>query len=259
MQIVPWTSDLAQMLAPMFTGDRPIPIRLWAALDGVSVGRIVVDQLTHPTLALVQEMAEGTTYMAGTPIPQMLTDAFTLLRTAKKVVVCLWPADPLHALLPAAPVYEGTAIDFTGRSPAVDLARFGTVPAGYHLRPIDAGLVPVLAGFDYYVAMFGSVARALEQTIGYCLLHDDKVVCEAVAGPLTRGVAEIGIGTAEGYQRRGLATLTAARAIQSCEARGYAVFWNAAQQNVASVALARRLGFQTERSFRVLVWDAITS
>ena len=72
-------------------------------------------------------------------------------------------------------------------------------------------------------------------------------------------MAEIGIGTAEGYRRQGLATLTAARAIQACEARGYAVFWNAAQQNVASVALARRLGFQTERSFRVLVWDAITS
>ncbi len=120
-------------------------------------------------------------------------------------------------------------------------------------------IVPRPAEFDYYVAMFGSVARALEQTIGYCLLHHDKVVCEALAGPLTRGVAEIGIGTAEGYRRQGLATLTTARAIQACEAQGYAAFWNAAQQNVASVALARRLGFQTERSFRVLVWDAITS
>src|SRR5919199_3310022 len=95
MQIVPWTSDLARMLAPMFTGDRPIPIRLWAVLDGSIVGRIVVDQLPHPTLALVQEMAEGTTYIAGTPAPRMLTDAFTLLRITKKVVVCLWPADPL--------------------------------------------------------------------------------------------------------------------------------------------------------------------
>ena len=72
---------------------------------------------------MVEDMAEGTTYIAATPTLQMLADAFTLLRTAKRVVVCLWPADPLHALLPAAQVYEGTAIDFTGRSPAVEIDR----------------------------------------------------------------------------------------------------------------------------------------
>jgi len=37
---------------------------------------------------------------------------------------------------------------------------------------------------------------------------------------------------------------------------GYRAFWNAAQQNVASVALARRLGFQTEQPFTVLAWSA---
>ncbi len=53
MQIVPWTSDLVRMLAPMFMGDRPFPIRLWAVLEGTIVGRIVVDQPMHPALALV--------------------------------------------------------------------------------------------------------------------------------------------------------------------------------------------------------------
>ena len=69
-----------------------------------------------------------------------------------------------------------------------------------------------------------------------------------------RLLAELGIGTAEAYRGQGLGTITAARAIQACEARGYHAFWNAAQQNVASIALARRLGFQTERPFRVLAW-----
>jgi RimJ/RimL family protein N-acetyltransferase len=116
--------------------------------------------------------------------------------------------------------------------------------------------VPSLAGFDYYIAMFGSVERAVQNTIGYCLMHGEAVACEAVAGPLTRGIAEIGVGTAEAYRRQGFATITSARVIQECEALGYRAFWNASQHNSASIALAKRLGFQTERPFKVLAWTA---
>jgi RimJ/RimL family protein N-acetyltransferase len=127
------------------------------------------------------------------------------------------------------------------------------------LRRIDAAIVPALEGFDYYVAMFGDVERALQHTIGYCVMQDDKVVSEAVAGPLSRGIAELGVGTGEAHRRQGFATAASARAIQECEALGYRAFWNASQQNAASVALAKRLGFQTERSFKVLAWSAINA
>lgn len=40
-------------------------------------------------------------------------------------------------------------------------------------------------------------------------------------------------------------------------AGGYPAFWNAAQQNVASVALARRLVFRTEQPIAVVAWSAI--
>jgi RimJ/RimL family protein N-acetyltransferase len=88
-------------------------------------------------------------------------------------------------------------------------------------------------------------------------MQGERVVSEAVAGPLTRGMAEIGVGTGEAYRRQGLATATAARVIQACETMGYAAFWNASQQNAASVALAKRLGFQTEQPFKVLAWSAL--
>ena len=71
---------------------------------------------------------------------------------------------------------------------------------------------------------------------------------------MARGVAEVGVGTSAAHRGRGLATLAAARVILACEARGYRPFWNAASQNAASVALARRLGFRTERAFQVAAW-----
>jgi RimJ/RimL family protein N-acetyltransferase len=258
MLIVPWTTEIAPRLKALFIGQPPVPIRLWAILDGTIQGRILVDQPEQPTLALVQELAEATTYIGGAATPKAVADAFTLLRQHQEVVVCLWPDDPMGAVLPPAPYYEGMAIDFTDRSPAVDISQLAAPPSGYHFRRIDEEIAPSLEGFDYYVSMFGGVEQAIQNTVGYCLMQGEQVVSEAVAGPLTRGMAEIGVGTGEPYRRQGFATATAARVIQACEERGYAPFWNASEQNAPSVALAKRLGFQTEQPFKVLAWSALT-
>ena len=137
MQSVPRTADLARRLDPMFSSDRPVAIRMWAVLEGTISGRIVVDRLPPPTVALVQELTEGTTYITGSPTAQQLADALELLRATSGVAICLWADNPLLSILPDAPSYVGGGIDFTDRSPAVDLERLGSVPAGYRIRSGD--------------------------------------------------------------------------------------------------------------------------
>ncbi|MFL5804101.1 MAG: GNAT family N-acetyltransferase [Roseiflexaceae bacterium] len=58
----------------------------------------------------------------------------------------------------------------------------------------------------------------------------------------------------EAYRGHGYATITCARLIQACEEQGYETWWDCAKQNVASTALARKLGYQNEREYRVLAW-----
>jgi GNAT superfamily N-acetyltransferase len=256
MQFVSSSPSLAQQLEPLFDQDDPIPIRLWAVLDGTIQGRILVNHPDAPSVALVQELAEGTTYIGGKPTTLDLAVGVTQLRQHQEVVICLWASDPRKIILPATPDYEGVAIDFINRAVSVGLNKLTTPPAGHRLQQINAEIVPLLSGFDYYEVMFGSVAQALQNTIGYCLFYGGEVVSEAVAGPLTRGIAEIGVGTVEHHRKKGLATVVAARVIQECEAQGYRPFWNASYQNVPSVALAQRLGFKTERPFDVFAWSA---
>jgi RimJ/RimL family protein N-acetyltransferase len=256
MRIVPLTAEIAPRLERLFSENRPIPTRLWAVLDSITQGRILVDNSDHPTFALVQDLSEGTTYLGGAITAPALRDAFAIARRYQEIVVCMWFDAPLASLLPAEPDYEGVAIDFSDRSPAVDLDRLAALPAGFRMQRIDERTGPAMEGFEYYVTMFGSAERAIRNMIGYCLMHGETVVCEAVAAPLTRGVAEMGIDTAEGYRQKGLATAASAYVIRECEALGYRAFWNAAQQNVASVALARRLGFRVEQPFTVLAWSA---
>ena len=257
MQIVAYSPAIAARIAGLFSANPPVPTRLWAILDGTIRGRLLVDEPRNPTFALIQDLAEGPTYLGGSLTSDILRVAFAILRAYQEVVVCLWAGDPLLAALPEGQYYEGVAIDFWDRSPAVDLGRLAAIPPGYSMRRIDRELVRALEGFDYYVTMFGSLERAVREVIGYCVMQGETVVCEAVAAPLTRGVAEMGIETAAAYRQRGFATAASAYVIRECEAIGYRAFWNSAQQNVASVALARRLGFRTEQPCTVRAWSAV--
>jgi RimJ/RimL family protein N-acetyltransferase len=255
--LIPFSPAAAVRLSPLFTGDYPVPIRLWAILEGTCEGRILVDNPDAPAWALIQELAEGTTYVGGVIDPVALADAVASLRQFQDVVICHWPAaeDATRSL--AKPDYEGVAIDFTDRSPAVELGRLAVAPPPYERHRIEQDCVARLDGFDYYAAMFRSVERALERTIGYCVMHEAEVVCEAVGGPMVRGIVEIGVGTKEAHQGKGLATVATACTMQACEALGLQPFWNAAQSNAPSVALARRLGFRTERPFVVRAWSKV--
>jgi RimJ/RimL family protein N-acetyltransferase len=67
-------------------------------------------------------------------------------------------------------------------------------------------------------------------------------------------IVEMGVTTRAQYQRRGYATLTCAHLIRACEERGYRTYWNCAKQNLASAAVARKLGYRREKVYRLLAW-----
>ena len=224
MQITPFSAGLATGLASLFQENQPTPTRLWAMLDGAIRGRYLVDQLAEPKFAIIQDMTEGTIYIGGAVTPATLIEAFTILRSYQDLVVCLWTDDSLLKALPDGHFYQGVAIDFTNRSPTIDLNQLAVIPAGYRIQKINEELAQRIEGYDYYVTMFGSIEQAVQNTIGYCLMHGETIVCEAIAGPLTRGVAEMGIETVEAYRQKGLATITSAYLIRECEALGYRVF-----------------------------------
>jgi hypothetical protein len=159
MQIVSFTTEIAPGLERLFPGNPPIPTRLWAILDGTIQGRISVDEPTHPTFALVQDLAKGPTYLGGATTPEVLRDAFAIVRRYQEIVVCLWSDDPLASMLPEGPYYEGVAIDFSDRSPGIDLDRLAVLPSGYRIQRIDEETAQAIQGFDYYVTMFGSLER----------------------------------------------------------------------------------------------------
>jgi RimJ/RimL family protein N-acetyltransferase len=128
------------------------------------------------------------------------------------------------------------------------------LPDGCELRPLDRQLFERSAARDFYSALYGSASQALERLRGRFVVTGDQICSEAYAYFAALGTIEIATATHEPYRRRGYATLACAALIQECERQGYQTYWNCASQNLASASLARKLGYCSEREYRLLAW-----
>jgi RimJ/RimL family protein N-acetyltransferase len=85
-------------------------------------------------------------------------------------------------------------------------------------------------------------------------MKGSQILSEAYAGPSAIGLIEIGTTTHERYRGRGYATLTCAHLVEACEALGFQTYWNCAKHNLASAAIARKLGYCVEREYKLVAW-----
>ena len=97
---------------------------------------------------------------------------------------------------------------------------------------------------------------AWERTyMGYCLVRGEEFLCEATVGPPAIGLYEPGVITCEDQRGNGYASITSARLIHEIEAEDGRTYWNCAKQNVASAAVARKLGYRIEAEYLCLAWS----
>jgi RimJ/RimL family protein N-acetyltransferase len=243
-------------LRALFDLDMPTMPRALNVLDGHIAGQIITDSPAHPTWGAVYSATFGTLYLGGAfdaPLLQRLVDD---LRQTGDVLIGRWPDDPLIALLPPQPDYDGWTLYFPNRSRSTDLnAHIQQLPAGHQLRRMDAALLERSLDRDSSLAAFGSAEHVLAKSLGFFLMRGDEILCEAATGPAALGRIEVGVTTHAAHRGRGYATMTCARLIQACEEQGYETWWDCAKQNLASTALARKLGYQNEREYRLLAWS----
>jgi RimJ/RimL family protein N-acetyltransferase len=124
------------------------------------------------------------------------------------------------------------------------------LPEGYELRKIDADLAyhPSLQQVSVdFTKQFDSIDNYICKGIGYCILHNDQIVCGASSYSIYDDGIEIEIDTDPDHRRKGLATVAASALILDCLSRGVYPSWDAA--NLDSVALAQKLGYVLEEPY----------
>lgn len=242
----------------LIPANAPARPRALAVIDGVLTGHVWTDDPANPTWVVVIETADGTVYAGGTLTRRIFAGLLHKVRTASGELIIGFSGsdDPLRELVPVEPYWRGEAIDFTDRRPPRDEAELLSPPEGVRVVPIDPQLLARTEWYADTLHAFGSVERWLELGLGFGVMVGEELVAEALAGPRCRGVLEMGIVTRESHRRRGYGTLASRRLAMACEARGDRVWWNANAANVASIAIARRLGFSVERRYELVALRA---
>lgn len=246
---------MTPQMRALFAGDVPAGLRRTGVLESILPGEIWIDNVEEPSWGFIRETTYGTLYPGGTVDWEWLSAYILELRKTTETLVGMWrqEAQIILGRLPFVD-YQGTVLDYANRShqPLEDLLR--DIPTDCDLRRVDETLFDLLDDRDGIVAAFGSKEKALASSFGACLLVEGEVVSEAFGGPPIQGVIEAGVSTHPDHRRKGYATLTSALLLQLCESAGYETYWNVNAENTPSVALAKRLGYRTERAYTLFAW-----
>jgi len=240
----------------LFDPRDPAGLRCIAVLEGIRPGRIFTDSSHTPNWVVVWESTFGVIYPAGEVSASVYSELIYQLRKEKMVFLGLWPDDERWVLVQPEFDYEGRVLDFYNRIQDGRLQKFiDDLPDGTEFNPVDENLIERSVNRDLHLSGYPNLEKALDDLVGIFLMKGEDIFCEALAGAEVMGTREIGIDTPELHRRRGYATITCAKLIQTCECLGLQTYWNCNIENLASMALARKLGYQTEKEYKLLMWD----
>jgi RimJ/RimL family protein N-acetyltransferase len=140
------------------------------------------------------------------------------------------------------------------------------LPEGMSMQRIDADLLDRVDRGDLKAPShtigwtennWASRGNYLRCGFGFCTVNDptSEVVSWSVADCISGDRCEIGIHTHPDFQRRGLATLTTAAAVDHALTHGFRmVGWHCNEHNLGSIRTAEKVGFTLERTYQALVY-----
>lgn len=129
--------------------------------------------------------------------------------------------------------------EYNKELPASDLAP----PVGYDLREVDGELLKEISGGVTPSFSWDNSADFLRKGKGYCVADGDNAASWAFAAAVSGEEIDIGVETAAGYHRLGLAAIAAQRMIRYCLEQNKRPVWACRADNIASRRLAEKLGF----------------
>ncbi len=229
-----------------------------AFFEGRDRGRLFVDDPHRPAAALLCRTFEY--YVAGDPgslaLRQFIKDAPAEVGVFQQLYgYC--PVD--NAWVDALLTDQEGRLETIGRigfkyphNAIYDWRR--SLPRNAIIQPIDRGLAERIdAEMHQLIGLFwNGYDRYAAGGFGFCTLIDGAIASIAYAITVSAKYANIGVETAAPFRRQGLSTLTSAAFIEHCLQHGLIATWDADTNNAASLATARKLGFQEYPPFSQL-------
>ena len=230
------------VLVPLFKDCQYDRVLIDSVLEG-NFGSAYADSVSQPTVTRLDSGAF--TMLGGNPVVARARD---LLHYAP--IDYVTPQDnEWRNLLQREFGTRISVLPFTDFSAeSLDLAQLAeltwAVPPTFELEQIDKPLaeqIPFDIGNEYFFENFQSVDDFLGRGIGFCILHQDKIVSAATSMAQSSKAIDIEIEIVPAFRRQGLGTVVGAKLVSYCLEQKIEPRWLAA--NVVSERLALKLGY----------------
>ena len=237
-----------------------------AVLDMNNPGQVFVDDLREPQSAFM-DSPEGC-YLTGRSDNDTFSRALSQALLERHI---LPEVQALYLVCASTRWEEQLPVLFAPRQPAAIARRHylchalkydwrAHLPKGFEVHRLDEALLnrPGLASPDHIQGWmdgnWGSTAAFLAKGFGFVTLYTKagavQVVSWSLADCRSGDACEIGIRTVKEYRRRGLATITAAAAVEYALSHGFSmVGWQCSEDNLGSRGTAEKVGFVKERNY----------
>lgn len=257
----PYQDNIINLFQPL-TDFQPM---CGAVLVGIYPGRLWVDDPVRPQTAFISSyLNQGGTWCFLTGNPDNLTlnqtlnqaiftqqvipkNTFSMIFTChpENWEICLPTIfDPREPVKSARRHYIATALTYDWR---------GLLPSDFTLLPMDQTLLEVA---DLIIP--NEVQETLEKwrknpnldDFGVVITKDNEIVAWSTVDFVANKTGDIGFFTVEKYRRRGLATISAAAAIEQGLNNNFAqISWTCSEDNIGSIRTAEKLGLTLERKY----------
>ncbi len=229
----------------------------FAVLEGRQPGHVFADDAISPRSALVVHSGQPSLLCGEADSVSSLFLQIIAARFPGRSTPLFWTAsDDWHRVLAALP---GTPLrrmvfryepSFSLEAAEENISLHGPV------KRMDEALLesPESSLKSGSVSLWGGPAGFVRNSFGFCALHSGQAGSFCAAAFIGGGAAEIDISTAEEFRRMGLAAAAARAFLRYCRELGLRPNWSCRSDNLASAALAEKLGFvrQQEITGRML-------
>jgi RimJ/RimL family protein N-acetyltransferase len=131
------------------------------------------------------------------------------------------------------------------------------IPDGYTIRPIDKDLLDheeIPIDVREMILAWENIKDPWNHGIGYVALYEDKIVAHAVIDCIVGLSGDIGLETDQNHQRRGLASVVSAAAIEKALNNGLTkIHWDVSEQNIPSIKTAEKLGLKYQEKHQMFI------
>ncbi len=118
----------------------------------------------------------------------------------------------------------------------------------YHIEETNAATFENMPGTVVPRFFWDNATDFENNSKGFSLFVDGQPISTAFASFLIDDILEIGIQTVDGFQRKGYSALSSCRLIDYCIEKGLDPLWSCRNDNIGSIKLAYKLGFEVART-----------